>query len=391
VVQPASGHRDGSVHGPDDGDGYGDGENDDGGQRMTAITVTGLTKSFGDHVVLDELNLTVAAGSLTVVLGPSGSGKTTLLRILAGFERADTGSITIGDEVVDGGDGRRFVAPKRRSIGYVTQEGALFPHLTVAKNVGFGLRRGPQRTQRVAELLDMVGLADLGHRYPHQLSGGQQQRVALARTLAVAPSLVLLDEPFASLDAGLRASVRADVRRILREAETTALLVAHDQDEALSWADVVAVLRDGRITAESSPREIYARPTDAGTASFVGVANLIDGTAEGASVVTAFGAVSLLPESTPFAGPTPVVVLVRPEQLQVELGATAPGLPGLIVDVQFYGHDIVVTVAPDKPCGADTVIARASGGLAADIGAPVTLTVTEPVHAWAKGASTQGF
>ncbi len=355
---------------------------------MTSVTVTGLTKTFGDHVVLDGLNLTVPSGSLTVVLGPSGSGKTTLLRILAGFERADAGTITIGDEVVDGGDGRRFVAPKRRRIGYVTQEGALFPHLTVAKNVGFGLGRGPQRTQRVAELLDMVGMADLGHRFPHQLSGGQQQRVALARTLAVAPSLVLLDEPFASLDAGLRASVHADVKRILRDAETTALLVAHDQDEALSWADVVAVLRDGRVTAESSPRDIYVRPGDAGTASFVGVANLIDGTADGASVATAFGVLTLLPGTTPFADPTTAVVLVRPEQLDVELGQLGPGLPGHIVDVQFYGHDIVITVAPDQPCGTDTVIARAPGGLAADIGAPVTLKVTEPVHAWAKKAGS---
>ncbi len=354
---------------------------------MTGVTVTGLTKSFGDHVVLDGLNLTVPAGSLTVVLGPSGSGKTTLLRIIAGFERADAGAITIGDQVMDGGDGRRFVAPKQRRIGYVTQEGALFPHLTVAKNVGFGLHRGPQRTQRVAELLDMVGLADLGHRFPHQLSGGQQQRVALARTLAVAPTLVLLDEPFTSLDAGLRSSVRADVKRILRDAETTALLVAHDQDEALSWADVVAVLREGRITEESSPRDIYVRPTDTATASFVGVANLIDGRAEGLWVESALGRLSLLPGSTPFGEPTTVVVLVRPEQLQVGLGRNAPGLQGHVVDIQFYGHDIVMTVAPDQPCGTDVVIARASGGLAADIGTSVTLTVAEPVHAWAKEGS----
>ncbi len=357
---------------------------------MSGIEVRDVTKVFGDHVALDRLSLTVPEGSLTAVLGPSGSGKTTLLRVLAGFERAHAGSITIGSEVVDGDDRRRFVAPKRRRIGYVSQEGALFPHLSVAKNVGFGIRRAPDRTRRVQALIDLVGLTGLDHRYPHQLSGGQQQRVALARALAVGPSLVLLDEPFASLDAGLRSSVRVDVRRILEESGTTGLLVTHDRDEALSWADLVAVLRDGRITQQSTPDQIYARPVDVATALSVGAANLIDGTGEGRSVATPLGTLSLLDGAPPMPEPTPVVVLVRPEQIRVWAGdggggpKSGGGFSGRVTDVQFYGHDVVVSVSIDRPGGTETVSARATGGLTCAPGDVVRLSVAEPVHAWTK-------
>src|SRR5580700_11123776 len=213
---------------------------------MRQLAVSGLHKAFGPHPVLTGVELTVPAGSFTAILGPSGSGKTTLLRLLAGFERADAGTIAIGDRVVDG-PGSTHVPPERRQIGYVPQEGALFPHLTVAANVGFGLPARQRRGARTEELLEAVGLAGMGSRYPHQLSGGQQQRVALARALAIRPGIVLLDEPFSSLDAGLRSSVRQDVARVLAEARTTAVLVTHDQDEALSMASRVAVLRDGQF------------------------------------------------------------------------------------------------------------------------------------------------
>src|SRR5580692_5618650 len=232
---------------------------------MTQLVVTGLHKAFGDHPVLTGLDLEVPAGSLTAILGPSGSGKTTLLRVLAGFERGDAGTVTIGGSVVDGPDAH--LAPERRQIGYVPQEGSLFPHLTVAANIGFGLPARQRKGPAIAELLDAVGLAGLGERYPHQLSGGQQQRVALARALAIRPRVVLLDEPFSSLDAGLRASVRGDVRAVLRERGTTAVLVTHDQDEALSFADRVAVLREGRIVQEGNPDEVYRQPADAGVAA----------------------------------------------------------------------------------------------------------------------------
>src|SRR6478736_3297838 len=183
---------------------------------MRDVTVSDLGKTFGAQVVLAGLDLEVPAGSLTAILGPSGSGKTTLLRLLAGFERADTGTIGIGGVLVDGPGA--YLPPERRRIGYVPQEGSLFPHLTVAANVWFGMPRRERRGTAVGDLLDAVGLAGLGGRYPHQLSGGQQQRVALARALAIKPSLVLLDEPFGSLDASLRATIRADVKRLLREA-----------------------------------------------------------------------------------------------------------------------------------------------------------------------------
>src|ERR1700723_238010 len=240
-------------------------------EGMRQVAVTGLQKAFGTHPVLTGVDLEVPAGSLTAILGPSGSGKTTLLRLLAGFERADSGTITIGDTLVDGPG--TYVAPERRRIGYVPQEGSLFPHLTVEANVGFGLSARDRRGGQAASMLEMVGLGGLGRRYPHQLSGGQQQRVALARALAIEPALVLLDEPFASLDAHMRASVRADVQRICRGAGTTAILVTHDQDEALSMADRVAVLRDGRIVQYSAPQDLYTLPADPALARFIGDAN----------------------------------------------------------------------------------------------------------------------
>src|SRR5665213_2130881 len=222
---------------------------------MTDLEVTDLAKSFGPLVVLRDLNLTIAPGTFTSILGPSGSGKTTLLRIVAGFERADHGTVRIGGQLAD--DGTHYLTPDRRHIGYVPQEGNLFPHLSVEQNVGFGLARRDRHGKKVAELLDMVGLGGLQRRYPHELSGGQQQRVALARALAVEPALVLLDEPFSSLDADLRHSLRVDVQHVLREMSATALLVTHDQDEALSFADHVAVLREGHIAQHDTPQAIY--------------------------------------------------------------------------------------------------------------------------------------
>src|SRR5581483_7713064 len=212
---------------------------------MASVEVEGLVKGYARQPVLTGLSVTVREGSFTAILGGSGSGKTTLLRVIAGFERVDAGVVRIGGQVVD--DGRTRVPPQRRRIGYVPQDGALFPHLTVLGNVTFGLRREQRGDGRVERTLEMVGIQSLGQRYPHQLSGGQQQRVALARALVIEPAVVLLDEPFSSLDASLRASVRSEVRDVLREACTTTILVTHDQDEALSLADHVAVLRDGVI------------------------------------------------------------------------------------------------------------------------------------------------
>jgi iron(III) transport system ATP-binding protein len=360
---------------------------------MRQVAVTGLQKAFGAHSVLTGVDLEVPAGSLTAILGPSGSGKTTLLRLLAGFERADSGTITIGDGLVDGPG--VYVAPERRRIGYVPQEGSLFPHLTVQANVGFGLSARDRRTSRTETMLELVGLGGLGRRYPHQLSGGQQQRVALARALAIEPAVVLLDEPFASLDAHLRASVRADVQDIFRRAGTTAVLVTHDQDEALSVADRVAALRDGMIAQYAAPEDLYTRPVDADLATFVGEANLLEGVLNGAMVKTMLGNLALDPAATALGTVGQVTVLIRPEQIDLAAsdGTSAPdgapdgppaaaGLPGRVMSYGYHGHDAVLHVQPDRAADDRTIVVRISGGPHLPVGAPVTLRARGPVYAW---------
>jgi iron(III) transport system ATP-binding protein len=345
------------------------------------LVVVGLEKSFGEQPVLTGLDLEVPEGSLTAILGPSGSGKTTLLRVIAGFERADRGTVAIGGTVTDDGD--HHIAPELRRIGYVPQEGALFPHLTVGRNVAFGVPRSLRRSGVIGDLLELVGMRGMGRRYPHQLSGGQQQRVALARALAVKPKLVLFDEPFSSLDPALRASVRADVQEVLRRAGTTALLVTHDQDEALSWADHVAVIRDGRIGQYGSPEALYAHPADPGVARFLGEANLVAGVVDGASVATALGA---LPYDAPGSGALgrgiEAVVLVRPEQLDLVGQPEEAPLAGAVAEYQYFGHDAVVRVRPDRPCGPEQLVVRVSGGPAWPVGTRVGIACRGRVLAW---------
>jgi iron(III) transport system ATP-binding protein len=383
---------------------------------VTELTVQGLYKAFGSHPVLTGVDLTIPAGSLTAILGPSGSGKTTLLRVLAGFDQADAGTVAINGTMVDGPG--THVPPERRRIGYVPQEGSLFPHLSIAANVGFGLPARERRGPRVAELLESVGLAGLGKRYPHQLSGGQQQRVALARALAVDPAVVLLDEPFAALDAHLRESVRADVQAIFRAAGTTAVLVTHDQDEALSMADRVAVLRGGKIAQYAAPQELYARPADPQLAEFIGDANLLDGqlvtddAAGRRAVRTIFGELALAADADPSLPAGPVTVLVRPEHLELvpldparpepdgptamaaagpgqpgPAGAAGDGVPGRVVTCHYYGHDAVLRVQPANGAGGvREVIVRTAGGPQIAPGADVLLRTRTPVRAWPRGS-----
>jgi iron(III) transport system ATP-binding protein len=356
------------------------------------LVVTDLHKSFGPQPVLTGLNLSVPAGTFAAVLGPSGSGKTTLLRILAGFERPDRGSVTMGGVTID--DGHHHVGPERRHIGYVSQEGSLFPHLSVEANVAFGLPRRARRSPSVHDLLDAVGLEGFARRYPHQLSGGQQQRVALARALAVSPRIVLLDEPFASLDANLRATVRADVHSILREAGATAILVTHDQDEALSIADLVAVIRRGTIAQAASPEDLYAHPVDPDLACFVGDANLIDGIAQGDLVHTSFGMLPVVGSVHAAAG-SRLTVLVRPEQIEVDTHPDGPGVSGRVISTGFHGHDAVVRVAADgtrATSGAEdpsTIIARILGSHRLGPGSAVSVRVRGPVIAWPEAKSVE--
>ncbi|MGW0363699.1 ABC transporter ATP-binding protein [Streptomyces sp. NPDC002990] len=324
---------------------------------MSDLQITGLTKAYGaGPAVLDGLDLTVPAGALTAVLGPSGCGKTTLLRIVAGFLRADTGTVAIGGRTL-GGPGLHL-PPERRRIGIVPQEGALFPHLGVAGNIAFGLTgldRGARRP-RVEEMLELVGLAGYGDRMPHELSGGQQQRVALARALAPSPQLVLLDEPFNALDSALRAGVRADVRAALQATGATAVMVTHDQQEALSTADLVAVVRDGRVAQCGSPEDVYRRPADPWVAAFVGDAVMVPGTASRGAAATALGRVPLA--GTHEGGLREGLVLLRPEQLRLTDAASAEAA-GTVTSVRFYGHDAMVTVAVDGL--AEPVEVRVSG------------------------------
>jgi iron(III) transport system ATP-binding protein len=337
---------------------------------MTELRIEGLTKSYGPQAppVLDGLDLTVPGGALVAVLGPSGCGKTTLLRIIAGFLRADAGSVTVGERILTGPG--IHLPPERRRIGIVPQEGALFPHLSVARNVAFGLR-GVDRTarrRRTEEMLELVGLAGHGARMPHELSGGQQQRIALARALAPRPALVLLDEPFNALDSALRAGVRADVRTALRLSGATAVLVTHDQQEALSTADLVAVVRDGRVAQCDTPQQVYRRPADAWVAGFVGDAVLLPVTAHnGGTADTALGTIPLATDAGAgtVTGIGTGTVLLRPEQLELTEPASATA-GGTVTEVRFYGHDAMITVTVD---GLDhPVDIRAAGPLSVQPG-----------------------
>ncbi|RFU19803.1 ABC transporter ATP-binding protein [Geodermatophilus marinus] len=321
---------------------------------MSSLTVTAVGRSFGSTPVLAGVDLHVPEGSLTALLGPSGCGKTTLLRLVAGFDDPDTGTIAVGGRVVAGAG--RSVPARHRRIGFVPQEGGLFPHLSVAGNVTFGLPRRQRRDAgRVRELLGLVGLdADLAGRSPHQLSGGQQQRVALARALAPGPSLVLLDEPFSSLDASLREETRRAVADALSAAGATAVVVTHDQAEALSTADQVAVLRGGRLVQLADPRTLYRAPQDLDVAAFVGEAVVLRGEVRDGVAGTVLGLLRL-------ARPCPdgpARVLVRPEQLRL----APPGVgrvPARVRGVDFFGHDARVRL---ELLSGEAVTARVEGG-----------------------------
>ncbi|MGB3698834.1 MAG: ABC transporter ATP-binding protein [Gordonia sp. (in: high G+C Gram-positive bacteria)] len=327
---------------------------------------------------LRGVDLDVPAGSFTAILGESGCGKTTLLRILAGFDRPDGGRVEIDGSLV-AGDGR-FVRPERRRVGIVAQEGALFPHLTVAANIAYGLpgglrsRFGPaqreNRARRVTEMLRLVGMAGYGDRRPDELSGGQQQRVALARALAPAPAVLLLDEPFSALDASLRVELREEVRDLLRRIDATAVLVTHDQSEALSLADQVAMMRDGRVIQAAAPADLYACPVDPPAAAFLGESVEIPctATADGEGTVTVDSVLGRLrvARSTVFDDR----LILRPEHL--ELGDH--GAEAIVTSVSFFGHDGLARLA--LPDGTPLLVRTAGSALPAP-GSTVHVHVTD--------------
>jgi iron(III) transport system ATP-binding protein len=333
--------------------------------------------------VLRGVDLSVPAGSLVAVLGVSGCGKTTLLRAIAGFERIERGRIELGERTLD--DDRVHLAPERRSVGYVPQDGALFPNLDVRANVAFGLSRARRRTSVIDDLLELVGLSQHARRHPHQLSGGEQQRVALARALAREPAVLLLDEPFSALDASLRASVREEVAALLRRQGATTVLVTHDQEEALSLADSVAVLRDGVVVQQGTPAELYAAPADAGVATFVGAANVLDAKLDGEWAQTIVGRLPLREHAQAGSGAATSRVVIRPEQLRVALDGAgsdaAEGARGTVERCLFYGHDALVhvrlLVSPDAPA----LLVRVVGGSVLAAGAPVRVSARGQVTA----------
>ncbi|HSH21733.1 MAG TPA: ABC transporter ATP-binding protein [Candidatus Caenarcaniphilales bacterium] len=312
-------------------------------QAAPAVRMVNVAKSFGSVVALDRFELEVSPGQMLCLLGPSGCGKTTALRLIAGFEQPDHGAIEI--------NGRRVAAPgasvppERRRVGMVFQDFALFPHLSVGQNVGYGIRRDPDRDVRVSELLEMVGLSGDAERMPHQLSGGMQQRVALARALAPRPAVVLLDEPFSNLDQALRTQLRGEVREILRQARATAIFVTHDQEEALTIADHVCVMARGYVEQCAAPEIVYAEPASPFVATFIGVANLVHGEVSGASASTRFGAVRLIgPPWTAIQGRA--LVLLRPEHFELSEAADGPadGRGWRVMDRRFSGAELLLAL-----------------------------------------------
>lgn len=358
------------------------------------LSITGIQKTFParPHAVhaLRGVDLEVPLGRLTAILGASGCGKSTLLRIIAGFERPDSGEVRLDQEIlvaptID-------VPPERRRIGIVPQEGALFPHLTVGANIAFGLGRAwlgnlsprtrRQRRERVHELLTMVGLPGYERRWPGELSGGQQQRIALARALAPNPRVVLLDEPFSAIDTALRIDLREEVRALLQSLGTTSILVTHDQAEALSLADHVAVMRDGIVVQAGPPALVYALPADIETATFLGDAILLPGVLVkngSQSVALADCALGRIPvEFSGAAFDTACTVMLRPEHLRL----AEAGTPARVTSTRFFGHEGVARLSLGADGDGPQVTVRELGHNLPVIGAVVSVEVTRPAIAY---------
>lgn len=320
----------------------------------TKLLIRDLSKSYGNLRALDAVNLHLEQGDLLAVLGASGCGKTTLLRSIAGFETPDSGRIDIDGVTVF--DGHINTRAEQRKVGYVPQGGVLFPHLSAARNIAFGLSRGTGTVKRVDELLALVGMDGLGERMPHELSGGQQQRVALARALAPAPSLVLLDEPFSALDAGLRTALREEVTTMLKSVGASAIIVTHDQEEALSMADHVMVMREGVCVQLDDPVSLYRYPSDINVATFLGDATVVEGSICDNIVNCPLGSLQV-------AGGCPrncnrCLIMIRPEQ--VTLGRSGGQLRGRVEKTVFYGHDAMVHLRLDDEFGGTRLKARVS-------------------------------
>lgn len=319
-------------------------DTDPSSEQTPVLSLENVTKNFGVQTAVSELSLTVYENELLTLLGPSGCGKTTTLRLMAGLERPSDGKVRLGDSVVAGGT--TFQEPEERGVGIVFQDFALFPHLTVEENVAFGLTEmsKQKQTKRVTELLELVGLANYENRKPERLSGGERQRVALARSLAPEPDILLLDEPFSNLDVRLRMEMREEVRRILKDAGVTAVSVTHDQEEALSLSDRVAVMQNGHVEQVGRPETVFEHPESRFVASFLGKASFLSGQINDGTVNTSIGTYSteILKGLTEEYDGASVDVLVRPDDLRAQLASNEGN--GHIVHRQYNGPSFVYRV-----------------------------------------------
>ena len=300
------------------------------------IRTRSVSKFYDEEQVLSDFNLDVWKGSITGILGSSGSGKTTALRLIAGFDRPDAGIIEMKNEVIVSDE--VWLPPERRNIGMVFQDYALFPHLTVEKNIAFGLGKNDLEKGRLKEVIDMCNLSGLINKFPQELSGGQQQRVALARALAPNPEVILLDEPFTSLDAQMARVLRDEVVELLKDTETTAIIVTHDQEEALSVCDVVSVLEKGKIIQSSTPQEIYLNPVSKTVANSVGDPNILKGFSVDGRVETSLGTFVSAYEGA-------LDVSIRPECIELNLDSEGSYI---VKECTFYGHDQVISFQNSK-------------------------------------------
>ena len=341
---------------------------------MSSLEISHLKVNLGNRLILDDLSFSLAEGQIAALLGPSGCGKTTLLRSIAGLIQPSDGTIRFGKQLVSLSS---LVMPShKRKIGYVPQEGALFPHLSVADNIAFGLDRSvftkDQIRQTTKEMLNLIGLQGFENRMPSQLSGGQQTRVALARALAIKPAIVLLDEPFSALDAALRGDLRSDVIDLLRASKTTAILVTHDREEALVSADVVALMREGQIVQQGSPEAVYSKPISPSIAISTGDALVLNASQN------ADGSTAYLFNSSNVASPNGQIV-IRPEEIQIDRTLSATSPKGRISKIDYYGHDAMVTVDVQ----GQSVKVRIPGLFDFAVGEEVSVHHTGPVRFFA--------
>jgi iron(III) transport system ATP-binding protein len=342
---------------------------------MTSLSVSHLSVKFGDREVISDLSLELAEGEIASLLGPSGCGKTTLLRAIAGLIQPSAGTIRFGSQLV--GVSSVVLPPSKRKTGYVPQQGALFPHLSVVKNISFGLDREQysqsEISQIAAEMMSLIGMSGLEDRMPYQLSGGQQMRVALARALAIKPKLILLDEPFAALDAAFRDELRTEVIGLLRSLGSTALLVTHDREEALVSSDRVILMREGQVAQSGTPEEVYEAPNSAETAASTGDVLTLPALKSSLGVIDY--PLSTSPNSN--ADGQSGYVVIRPEEIRVSK-VSGQGQEGVLTHIDYYGHDAMLTI--DLANSSTMIRARVAGPAEFTVGQKVYLEHVGPIR-----------